>query len=237
MKKSLLLLLCLGLFSFTTTAQEQQPEESHPSISQNAGMLISQLKAQLGAQLKDQLESRLKTEFETKSNKELNVAIDSMLMQLDEIIEQANNFPKDSLALINSFMQNFNFTVNEQESNDGELFEIDELMEFYDTIYSETVQMRKKLKSIRKIRNKDKKAQQLSGTIINFFNESGFWDLMEMMMDRMMSFAPDFSEKACGHSGYSLSIWEALLENSGGCFLDRVSGNSCHFEFYAHELR
>src|SRR5690554_1792802 len=195
MKKNLLLMLCLGLFSFTTTAQEQQPEESRPSISQDAGRLISQLKAQLGTQLRDQLESQLVTGLQDKSREELNLVIDSMLLQLDEIIEQANNFPKDSLLLINSFMQNLSFTVNEQEPNEGELFEMDELSGFYDTFYSETVQMRKKLKSIRKIRNKDKKARQLSETTIHFFNESGFWDLMEMMIDKMMSFAPDFSEK------------------------------------------
>lgn len=197
MKKSLLFLLFLSLFSYEVIGQENRPEDTIPPTSRNAGMLINQLKSELGAQLKSQLETQLITEFQSKSNKELNLAIDSMLLQIDEVIDQVNDFPKDSLALINSFMKSFKISIDEQESNDSALFEMDELMEFHDTFYSEMLLMKDKLKSIRKIkkRNKDKKAQQLSDTFLSFFNESGFWDLMEIMMDKMMSFKPDFSEK------------------------------------------
>lgn len=197
MKKSLLLLLFLSLFSYDVIGQEHKLEDTIPPITRNAGMLINQLKSQLGAQLKSQLETQLITEFQFKSNKELNLAIDSMLLQIDEVIEQANDFPKDSLAIINSFMKSLKISINEQESNDDALFEMDELMEFHDTFYSEMLLMKDKLKSIRKIKkkNKDKKAQQLSDTFLNFFNESGFWDLMEIMMDKMMSFKPSFSER------------------------------------------
>ena len=197
MKRGLLFLLFLSLFSYEVIGQENKLEDTTPATSRNAGMLINQLKSQLGAQLKSQLETQLSTGFQSKSNKELNFAIDSMLLQIDEVIGQADNFPKDSLAVINSFMKSFNISINDQESNENALFEMDELMEFHDTFYSEMVLMRDKLKSIRKIKkkNKDKKAQQLSDTFLNFFNESGFWDLMEMMMDKMMSFKPSFSEK------------------------------------------
>ena len=197
MKKSLLFLLFLSLFSYEVIGQENRPEDTIPPTSRNAEMFINQLKSQLGAQLKSQLETQLITEFQSKSNKELNLAIDSMLLKIDEVIEQANDFPKDSLAIINSFMKSFKISINEQESNDSALFEMDELLEFHDTFYSEMLLMKDKLKSIRKIkkRNKDKKAQQLSDTFLSFFNESGFWDLMEIMMDKMMSFKPDFSEK------------------------------------------
>lgn len=197
MKKSLLLLLFLSLFSYEVIGQKHKLEDTIPPITRNVGMLINQLKSQLGAQLKSQLETQLITEFQFKSNKELNLAIDSMLLQIDEVIEQANDFPKDSLAIINSFMKSFKISINEQESNDSALFEMDELLEFHDTFYSEMLLMKDKLKSIRKIKkkNKDKKAQQLSDTFLSFFNESGFWDLMKMMMDKMMSFKPDFSEK------------------------------------------
>ena len=197
MKKSLLFLLFLSLFSYEIIGQENVSEDTTSPISQSqsAGMLINQLKSQLATQLKSQLVTQLTTELQSKSNKELSFAIDSMLLQLDEVIDQANNFPKDSLFIINSFMKNFNFSINDQEPNGDQLIEMDELMGFHDTFYSEMVLMKRKLKSIRKIRNKDKKVQQLSDTILNFFNESGLWDLMEMMMDKMVSFQTDFSEK------------------------------------------
>ena len=193
MKKSLLFLLCFSLFTYSVVAQENEPENTISSLPEGAGMMISQLKAQLKTQLKSQLETQLVKELQSKSKKELNLAIDSMLLELDDVIEQANNNSTDSLALIKSFMKNFNFSVNEQVPDGGELFEMDELLKFHDTFYAEIVLMRDNLKSIRKIRNKDKKIQQLSGTVQNFFNESGFWDLMEMMIDKAMSFTPNFS--------------------------------------------
>ena len=195
MQKSLLFLLCFCLFSYGVVAQENEPENSIPPLPEGAGMMISQLKAQLKTQLKSQLETQLVKELQSKSKKELNLAIDSMLLELDDVIEQANHNPTDSLALINSFMKNFNFSVNEQVPDSGELFEMEELMKFHDTFYEEIVLMRNNLKSIRKIRNKDKKIQQLSATVQNFFNESGFWDLMEMMIEKTMSFTPNFSGK------------------------------------------
>ncbi len=195
MKKSLLFILFLSLFSYEVIGQENVPEDTISPISESSGMLINQLKSQLASQFKSQLETQLTTELQSKSNKELNFAIDSMLLQLDEVIDQAKKFPKDSLVIINSFMKNFNISINEQKPNEDGLFEMDELIRFHDTFYSEMVLMRSKLKSIRKIRNKDKKVQQLSDTVLNFFNESGFWDVMEMMMDKMMSFQTNFSEK------------------------------------------
>lgn len=195
MKKSLLFLLCFSLFTYGVVAQENEPENTNPPISLDAGMMISQLKDQLKTQLKSQLETQLVTELQSKSKKELNLAIDSMLLELDDVIEQANNNSTDSLALIKSFMKNFNFSVNEQMPDGGELFEMDELLKFHDTFYAEMVQMRGELKSVRRIKNKDKKAQQLSDTILNFFNESGFWDLMEMMIEKTISFTPNFSGK------------------------------------------
>ena len=146
-------------------------------------MMMSQLKAQLKTQLKSQLEPQLVTGLQSKSAKELNVAIDSMLLELEEVVARANNFPEDSLAVINSFMKNINFSVNEQKPDGGELFEMNELLKFHDTFYAEMVLMRNNLKSIRKIRNKDKKIQQLSDSILNFFYVSGFWDLMDMMIE------------------------------------------------------
>ena len=193
MNKSLLFLLCFCLFTYGVVAQENEPEDTNPPISLDAGMMISQLKAQLKTQLKSQLETQLVTGLQSKSDKELNVAIDSMLLELEEVVERANNFPEDSLAVINSFMKNINFSVNEQKPDGGELFEMDELLKFHDTFYAEMVLMRNNLKSIRKIRNKDKKIQQLSDSILNFFNESGFWDLMEMMIEKTMSFTPSVS--------------------------------------------
>lgn len=195
MQKSQLFLLCFCLFSYGVVAQENEPENTIPPLPEGAGMMISQLKAQLKTQLKSQLETQLVKELQSKSKKELNLAIDSMLLELDDVIEQANHNPTDSLALINSFMKNFNFSVNEQVPDSGELFEMEELMKFHDTFYEEIVLMRNNLKSIRKIRNKDKKIQQLSATVQNFFNESGFWDLMEMMIEKTMSFPPNFSGK------------------------------------------
>jgi hypothetical protein len=193
MNKSLLFLLCFCLFTYGVVAQENEPEDTNPPISLDAGMMISQLKAQLKTQLKSQLETQLVTGLQSKSDKELNVAIDSMLLELEEVVERANNFPEDSLAVINSFMKNINFSVNEQKPDGGELFEMNELLKFHDTFYAEMVLMRNNLKSIRKIRNKDKKIQQLSDSILNFFNESGFWDLMEMMIEKTMSFTPSVS--------------------------------------------
>ena len=195
MKKSLLFLLLLSLFTYGVVAQENEPEDTIPPFPEGAGMLITQLKSQLGSQLKSQLESKLETELQSKSKKELNHAIDSMLLELDEAIERVNDYPKDSLALINSFMKDFNISFNGQEPGGGELFEMDELLKFHDRFYTEMVLMRDNLKSIRKIRNKDKKVQQLSDTVQNFFNESGFWELMEMMIDKAMSFTPNFSGK------------------------------------------
>jgi hypothetical protein len=193
MNKSLLFLLCFCLFTYGVVAQENEPEDTNPPISLDAGMMMSQLKAQLKTQLKSQLETQLVTGLQSKSDKELNVAIDSMLLELEEVVERANNFPEDSLAVINSFMKNINFSVNEQKPDGGELFEMNELLKFHDTFYAEMVLMRNNLKSIRKIRNKDKKIQQLSDSILNFFNESGFWDLMEMMIEKTMSFTPSVS--------------------------------------------
>ena len=195
MQKILLFLLCFSLFTFGVVAQENVPDDTNPPFPEGAEMMITQLKAQLKTQLKSQLETQLVAQLQSKSKKELNLAIDSMLLELDDVIAQADNNTTDSLALIKSFMKNFNFSVNEQVPDGGELFEMDELLKFHDTFYAEIVLMRNNLKSIRKIRNKDKKIQQLSATVQNFFNESGFWDLMEMMIEKTMSFTPNFTGK------------------------------------------
>ena len=139
MKKSLYFLLFLSLFTYEVVSQENVPEDTISPISQSEGILINQLinqlKLKLATQFKSQLETELSTELQSKSNKELNFAIDSMMLQLDEVIDQTNNFPKDSLIVINSFMKNFNLSINDQEPNGDDLFEMDELMGFHDTFY------------------------------------------------------------------------------------------------------
>src|SRR5690554_125218 len=113
MKKNVLLLLLLGFFSFIVSAQEVGGEESSQSPSSVVEMLRSQLKEQIGAQLKEQVETQLVNGFKDKSRKELNVAIDSMLLQLNELIEQVDTLPEDSLTFINEFMNTLSFKMDD----------------------------------------------------------------------------------------------------------------------------
>ncbi|MDD2299610.1 MAG: hypothetical protein PHS01_08985 [Dysgonamonadaceae bacterium] len=175
MKKNLLLFVFLCVSIFTISAQNNKSET-----------LSSQLMEQLGTQLKEQLESQIKIKFESLSNKELNLVIDSMLFSLDEMIEQSRDIPKDSIEMVYNVLSDFNFKFNDQDVSDGSLLEKEDLFKFYESFTSQSVKTRKELLSIKKIRNKDKKAQRLSDCLLNFMNESGFWELMEKMLDKMM---------------------------------------------------
>ena len=193
MKKSLLFLLCLTLFAIGIAAQENEPADTIPHIAESETIMISQLKSQLKTQLKTELESQLPAGLQSKSDKELNLVIDSMLLQLDEDIARITEFPEDSLAMINIYMKNIKFSMNEQEPDGAAMFDRDELMKFHDKFYAEMLLMKDNLTRVRATEDKEMKAQQLSGAILNFFNDSGFWEIMEMMMDKMMSFKTSVS--------------------------------------------
>lgn len=217
MKKNVLLLLLLGFFPFIVSAQEVGGEESSQSPSAVVEMLRSQLKEQIGAQLKEQVETQLVNGFKDKSRKELNVAIDSMLLQLNELIEQVDTLPEDSLTFINEFMNTLSFKMDDDSPESENIFEADEVKGFYESFYSETVLMRDKLTSIRKIRNKDKKAQQLSDSFIHFFTESGLWELLEIVLIRSMTFIMESPETEPA----LVSDWE-IVENSRWMGIARV---------------
>ena len=194
MKKRLLFLFCFCLFAYGVVAQENEADDTNSPISLEAGMLISQLKTQLKSQLKSQLESQLLEGLQSKSDNELNSVIDSMLLQLEEDIARVNDLPEDSLALIDSFMKNMKFSMNEQEPDEAAMFDRDVLMKFHDKFYAEMLLMRDNLMRVRAMEDQEMKAQRLSDTIFNFFNDSGFWEIMEMMFDKMMSLKPKSSE-------------------------------------------
>lgn len=193
MKKSLLLLILLSLFSYEVIGQETEPADTIPVIAESETMMISQLKSQLKTQLKTQLESQLLTDLQSKSDKELNLVIDSMLLQLDKDIARITEYPDDSLAIFNSFLKNIKFSMNEQEPDGAAMFDRDELMKFHDKFYAEMLLMKDNLTRVRATEDKEIKARQLSGAILSFFNDSGFWEIMEMMMDKMMSFKTSIS--------------------------------------------
>lgn len=175
MKRNLLLLVFLCVFVYTTSAQNNKSES-----------LTSQLKESIETQLREQLVSQIKTKFNSLSNKELNLGIDSMLITLDKVIEQSHDISKDSLEMVYSVLSDFNFRMNDQKMSDEKIFEKEELINFYESFTSQSVKMRKELLSIKKIRNKDKKSQRLSDSLVNFIDESGFWKLMEKVIDNIM---------------------------------------------------
>lgn len=186
MKKYLLLYLLTGLFTFTISAQNSDADSEKDSLIFDPNNLISQLKEQLRTQLKEQLETQLITGFDSLSNKELNIAIDSMVVVLDGVIEQSKGISMNSLEIAYSLLSDFNFKLNDQGMDDIQIFEKEDIMEFYDSFTSQSVKMRKELLSIKKIRNKDKKAKRLSNAFINFMNESGFWKMLDKILDKMM---------------------------------------------------
>lgn len=175
MKRNLLLLVFLCVFVYTTSAQNNKSES-----------LTSQLKESIETQLREQLVSQIKTKFNSLSNKDLNLGIDSMLITLDKVIEQSHDISKDSLEMVYSVLSDFNFRMNDQKMSDEKIFEKEELINFYESFTSQSVKMRKELLSIKKIRNKDKKSQRLSDSLVNFIDESGFWKLMEKVIDNIM---------------------------------------------------
>ena len=190
MKKNLLLFVFLAVFAYSLTAQDKESDiiKNEPVLL-DSGSILSQLKEQLGVQLKTQLkeqfESQVKTGFDSLSKKELNHAIDSMVLALDEIIEQSKNVSKDSLDIVYNALSNFNFKLNDQDVSDGSLLEKEDLLEFYESFTSQSVKTRKELLSIRRIWNRDKKARRLSESLVNYMNKSGFWEIMEKMIDNM----------------------------------------------------
>ncbi len=186
MKKSLLVLVFLALFTYTTTAQDKEANVENKSELFDSKGLMSQLKEQLKSQLRDQFVSQIRTQFESMSNRELNHAIDSMLIQVDEVIEKTRNFSKDSLDLIYEFLPDLKLNLNDEDMDGTKILEKEELMDFYDSMKSQSLKMRKELKSIRKIKNRDKKAERLSDSMVSFINESGILKLMEKMIDKMM---------------------------------------------------
>jgi len=186
MKKHLLLYLFTSLFAFTISAQNSDAESENESLFFDPDNLVSQLKEQLRTQLKEQLEAQLIISFDTLSNKELNIAIDSMVVVLDGVIEQNKDISMDSLETAFSLLSNLDFKLNDQGMGDIQIFEKEDIREFYESFTSQAVKMRKELLSIKKIRNKDKKAKRLSDSLVNFMNESGFWKMLDNMLDKMM---------------------------------------------------
>jgi len=190
MKKHLLLFLFLGVFTYTLSAQDKEPDIiKNDPVLLDSGSILSQLKEQLGVQLKTQLkeqfETQVKTGFDSLSRKELNHAIDSMVLMLDEVIKQSKDVSMDSLDVVYNALSNFNFKLNDQDASDGSLLEKEDLLEFYESFTSQSVKTRKELLSIRRIWNRDKKARRLSESLVNYMNESGFWEIMEKMLDNM----------------------------------------------------
>src|SRR5690554_7323271 len=96
MKKNLLLFVFLAVFAYSLTAQDKESDiiKNEPVLL-DSGSILSQLKEQLGVQLKTQLkeqfETQVKTGFDSLSRKELNHAIDSMVLMLDEVIKQSKD--------------------------------------------------------------------------------------------------------------------------------------------------
>jgi len=190
MKKYLLLFLFLGVFTYTLSAQDKESDiiKNEPVLL-DSGSILSQLKEQLGVQLKTQLkeqfETQVKTGFDSLSRKELNHAIDSMVLMLDEVIKQSKDVSMDSLDVVYNALSNFNFKLNDQDASTGTLLKKEDLLEFYESFTSQSVKTRKELLSIRRIWNRDKKARRLSESLVNYMNESGFWEIMEKMLDNM----------------------------------------------------
>ncbi|MFA5650850.1 MAG: hypothetical protein WC914_06885 [Proteiniphilum sp.] len=190
MKKYLLLFLFLGVFTCTLSAQDKESDviKNNPVLL-DSGSILSQLKEQLGVQLKTQLkeqfETQVKTGFDSLSRKELNHAIDSMVLMLDEVIKQSKDVSMDSLDVVYNALSNFNFKLNDQDASTGTLLKKEDLLEFYESFTSQSVKTRKELLSIRRIWNRDKKARRLSESLVNYMNESGFWEIMEKMLDNM----------------------------------------------------
>lgn len=190
MKKYLLLFLFLGVFTCTLSAQDKESDviKNNPVLL-DSGSILSQLKEQLGVQLKTQLkeqfETQVKTGFDSLSRKELNHAIDSMVLILDEVIKQSKDVSMDSLDVVYNALSNFNFKLNDQDASTGTLLKKEDLLEFYESFTSQSVKTRKELLSIRRIWNRDKKARRLSESLVNYMNESGFWEIVEKMLDNM----------------------------------------------------
>jgi len=190
MKKYLLLFLFLGVFTCTLSAQDKESDViKNDPVLLDSGSILSQLKEQLGVQLKTQLkeqfETQVKTGFDSLSRKELNHAIDSMVLILDEVIKQSKDVSMDSLDVVYNALSNFNFKLNDQDASTGTLLKKEDLLEFYESFTSQSVKTRKELLSIRRIWNRDKKARRLSESLVNYMNESGFWEIMEKMLDNM----------------------------------------------------
>lgn len=191
MKKYLLFFVFFGVFAYTLSAQDKESDViKNEPVLLDSGSILSQLKEQLGVQLKTQLkeqfESQVKTGFDSLSRKELNHAIDSMVLILDEVIKQSKDVSMDSLDVVYNALSNFNFKLNDQDASDGSLLEKEDLLEFYESFTSQSVKTRKELLSIRRIWNRDKKARRLSESLVNYMNESGFWEIMEKMLDNMV---------------------------------------------------
>src|SRR5690554_257238 len=114
MKKYLLVYLQTGLLNFTISSQNSNTDREKDSLNIDPNNLITQLKEQLKTQLKEQLETQLITGFDSLSNKELNIAIDSMVLVLDGVIEQSKGVSMDSLEIAYSLLSDFNFKLNDQ---------------------------------------------------------------------------------------------------------------------------
>lgn len=190
MKKYLLLFLFLGVFTCTLSAQDKESDViKNDPVLLDSGSILSQLKEQLGVQLKTQLKEQFETQvkmgFDSLSRKELNHAIDSMVLILDEVIKQSKDVSMDSLDVVYNALSNFNFKLNDQDASTGTLLKKEDLLEFYESFTSQSVKTRKELLSIRRIWNRDKKARRLSESLVNYMNESGFWEIMEKMLDNM----------------------------------------------------
>ena len=190
MKKYLLLFLFLGVFTCTLSAQDKESDViKNDPVLLDSGSILSQLKEQLGVQLKTQLkeqfETQVKTGFDSLSRKELNHAIDSMVLILDEVIKQSKDVSMDSLDVVYNALSNFNFKLNDQDASTGTLLKKEDLLEFYESFTSQSVKTRKELLSIKRIRDRDEKARRLSESLVSYMNESGFWEIMEKMLDNM----------------------------------------------------
>ena len=190
MKKYLLFFVFFGVFTCTLSAQDKESDViKNDPVLLDSGSILSQLKEQLGVQLKTQLkeqfETQVKTGFDSLSRKELNHAIDSMVLILDEVIKQSKDVSMDSLDVVYNALSNFNFKLNDQDASTGTLLKKEDLLEFYESFTSQSVKTRKELLSIRRIWNRDKKAQRLSESLVNYMNDSGFWIIMEKTLDNM----------------------------------------------------
>lgn len=191
MKKCLLFFVFFGMFAYTLVAQDKESTiiRDEPVLLDSGSILSllnDQVGAQLKAQLKTQFESQLKTGFDSLSREELNHAIDSMVLMLDEVIEQSKDISNDSLEVVYNALSNFNFKFNDQDASEVSLLEKEDLLEFHESLTSQSVKTRKELLSIKRIRNKDEKARRLSESLVNYMNESGFWEIMEKMIDNMI---------------------------------------------------